>query len=477
MADLHLIAVDLGASGGRVILARLSRDGCKLTLDEAHRFEHRPIHVPDVADAGAWCWDVLELWEQVKRGLALAAQRAPRIDGIGIDSWGVDYALVDRRGRLVRPPVAYRDPRTDFTYPRVLQTLRRETIYARTGIQFMPLNTLYQLAADAADPDRPLDRTSALLMLPQLLAFWLTGAQVAEHTLASTTQMYDAVKRAWITEFTDAIGAPASILPDPVDCDRVIGTLRPAVAEELNLDVKTPVIAVGSHDTASAVVAAPLCQPTSAYLSSGTWSLLGLELDAPLRTPEALAANLTNEAGVAGTTRLLKNVTGLWLVQECRRVWNERGNELTYPQLADLAAAAAPSDKLIDPNDPAFTAPGDMPARIRAATGLRDEPGPIIRCILDSLAAGYADVLQQLGRAAQRAITSLHIVGGGGHNTLLNQLTADATRLPVTVGPLEATAIGNALVQAMALGALSDLTEARRVVAASFSVTAVDPRP
>ncbi|MCC6679686.1 MAG: rhamnulokinase [Phycisphaeraceae bacterium] len=480
MADsLNLAAVDLGASGGRVLLAQLH--GGKLELRQMHRFEHRPIYLPDDTAPGLWCWDVLGMWEQIKRGLALAGQQVPRLDGIGIDTWGVDYGLLDKSGRLVRPPVAYRDPRTDKTCPRVLEKLGRDAIYRRTGIQFMALNTLYQLAADAEDPLQPLQRTDKLLMMPQLLAYWLTGEKVGELTMASTSQIYDAVEGRWVSEFAEALGVPLSIFPDVIAPEKIIGTLRSAVAEELGLSPKVPVIATGSHDTASAVAATPLGDKESAYLSSGTWSLLGFELDAPLRSDAALEANFTNESGVAGTTRLLKNVTGLWLVQECRRVWAEAGQKYSYEQLAQWAEQAGPSPGRIDPNDSVFASPGDMPGRIaercrQAGIELPDSPGKMVRLVLDSLANSYARVLATLSRIANRPIHRLHIVGGGGHNQLLNQLTADATKLPVQVGPYEATATGNALVQAIALGALRDVSEARSVVAASFDLKSVEPR-
>jgi rhamnulokinase len=467
---LNLIAIDLGASGGRVTLARLCA-GC-LTLCEIYRFDHRPVHLPHVTPTGAYCWDAPALWGQVKRGIGLAAQATDHIHGIGIDAWGVDYALLDKSGQLVRPPIAYRDPRTEATFEPVIQQLGRQAIYDRTGIQFMPINTLYQLAADAVDPARPLTRAAVMLMIPQVLSYWLTGRQVAEHTMASTTQIYDSQTRQWAIEFADALGIPRNIFPEVVDAGTIIGPLLPAVADELHLPAATPVIAVGSHDTASAVAATPLANEESAYLSSGTWSLVGVELKSPMRTPAALAANLTNEAGIAGSTRLLKNVNGMWLIQECRRTWleagPEEGGQFTNEQLVQQAAAQPPGS-IIDPNHPSFAAPGDMPARIRVACEEANQPIPqnpaaIIRCIIDSLASSYARVLKTLAHATDRKITKLNIVGGGAHNQLLNRLTAEATGCEIIVGPHEATCIGNALVQAMALGAIKDLAEARKIV-------------
>jgi rhamnulokinase len=463
---LNLIAIDLGASGGRVFLARLWSG--RLTLCEVYRFVHRPEHLANVGDGGAYCWDVDSLWAQVKRGIALTAKEADQIHGIGIDAWGVDYALLDKSGQLVRPPIAYRDPRTSATFAPVIEQLGRQVIYDRTGIQFMPINTIYQLAADVADSTRPLERAAKMLMIPQLLCYWLAGQQVAEHTMASTTQIYDSQKREWALEFADALKVPRHIFPHVVDAGTIVGPLLPSVANEVGLPATTPVIAAASHDTASAVAATPLADEHSAYLSSGTWSLLGIELPTPLRTPAALAENLTNEAGIAGTTRLLKNVNGMWLIQECRRSWEERGARYTDQEL-EQQAAALPRGAIIDPNDPSFAAPGDMPARIQlACKGAGQEipqtPAAIVRCILDSLATSYARVLRILEEAAHLRIGKLNIVGGGAQNQLLNRLTAEATGCEIVIGPIEATAGGNALVQAMALGAVKDLAEARAIV-------------
>jgi rhamnulokinase len=474
----HFAAVDLGASSGRVM--RCSLVGERLTLEEVHRFENRAVFVPD-ADAGRWCWDTIGLWHHVKHGLREAGRRGA-IDAIGIDTWGVDYALLDEHGRLVASPIAYRDPRTDRTYPRVIEQLGKAAIYRHTGIQFMSLNTLYQLSADAQDPSRSLERAHVLLMMPQLLGYWLTGRQVAEHTLASTTQCYDSVTRSWCKELLEPLGVPMRLLPGAVEAGTKSGSLRPAIADELGLPADTPVVEVGTHDTASAVVAAPLQGPGSAYLSSGTWSLLGLELDAPLRTDAALAANFTNEAGVNGTTRFLKNIAGLWLIQECRRVWAEQGRLQSFAQIASLAEGyARPWSVLVNPNDTRFGAPGNMPARLIEAAAesgqtLADDPAAIGRCVFDSLALCYDATLRMAERLSKRSIDALHIVGGGGQNKLLNQITADAIGRPVIVGPVEGTVIGNAVVQAMALGAVKDLAHARQIVRHSFPPETCTPR-
>lgn len=475
---LSLAAVDLGASSGRVMLARFV-DG-RLSLEEAHRFENRAVHLPDATETGVWCWDSIALYDEIKRGLALAARNAGRLDAIGIDSWGVDYALFDAAGRLVRPPVAYRDPRTDPVYPRVIEKLGRERIYERTGIQFMPLNTIYQLAADAEDPGQPLERSDRLLMTPQMLGFWLTGEQHGEHTLASTTQLYDTAAGDWVREFARALDIPTGLLPETVSPGTSVGRLRPSLAQELGINSDAAVVAVGSHDTASAVVGAPLAGPASAYLSSGTWSLLGLELDEPCRTPEALAANLTNEAGVGGKTRCLRNIAGLWLLQECRRNWAQAGRAFSFAELVELAQAAPPFAAVVAPDHPRFSKPCDMPAELvdqcRAqGMDLSPEPGPVVRCVLESLALRYAQTLADIARISGRSVNQLNIVGGGSNNALLNRFTADAIAMPVEVGPGEATAIGNALVQAMALGEIADLDQAREVVRQSFPTQRIEP--
>ena len=353
-------------------------------------------------------------------------------------------------------------------------------IYERTGIQKLPFNTIYQLAADAEESPSPLERAEAALMIPQLLGYWLTGEKSSEHTLASTSGCYDTASRSWCEDLLAPLGVPAELLPPAVQPTDRIGTLRPAVAEDLGLPPDTPLIACPSHDTAAAVVGAPLSGPGSAYLSSGTWSLLGLELDEPVRTEAARDAGFTNEGGVAGTTRFLKNHAGLWLVQECRRAWAERGQNFGFAELAELAEAAGPSASTIDADDPRFAAPGDMPARIREAAAERgeplpDEPGSIVRCALEALATAYAGTLAKLTEVTGREIERLHLVGGGGNNRLLNQLTADACGVPVEVGPTEATVVGNALVQAMALGAVADLEEARRITRASFEIETLGP--
>lgn len=477
----HYLAIDLGASSGRVMDAAF--DGKTVTLREVHRFDNHVVRVHDGSEHGRLHWDYLRLFEAIKTGLRKAADEGIDVASIGIDTWGVDYALVGKSGRLIHLPTAYRDERNHAVYQLTRDKLGDERIYRETGIQFMPINTLYQLAVDAQDPDRPLERAQSLLMVPDLLGYWLTGEKANEHTFASTSQCYDAAACQWTTDLLSEIGVPGDIFGRIVQPgDRTpLGTVNKIVAQATHLPRSTRLSVVGSHDTASAVVAVPMTDPTtSAYISSGTWSLVGLELDAPVRTPEALAANFTNEAGIDGTTRFLKNCAGLWLIQECRRVWSEQGKAFSYAQLASMAGQSPGLVSLFDPDNPVFATPGDMPARIREACRTQGEPEPrdeaaLIRAILDSLALRYDELLRTASRLTGRTLKTLHVVGGGAANTLLNQISADATGLPVVAGPIEATALGNAAVQAIACGDLADLAQARAVIAASGDAQRYEP--
>lgn len=480
-ASKHYLAIDLGASSGRVMDAAFN--GSTITLEEVHRFENRIVHVHDGSEDGRYQWDFLRLWDEITTGLRIAGERRNDIASIGFDTWGVDYGLIGKSGRLIHQPTAYRDPAKHKLYPKVREQLTDQRIYERTGIQFMPINTLYQLAVDAQDPDKPLERAESLLMVPDLLGYWLTGEKANEHTFASTSQCYDASTCQWTTDLLSEIGVPGSIFERIVQpgAREPLGTLNKVSAEATRLPISTRVGVVGSHDTASAVVAVPMVDPTtSAYISSGTWSLVGLELDKPVRTPEALAANFTNEAGIDGTTRFLKNCAGLWLIQECRRVWSEQGRKYSYAELAMMAGEARGLVSLFDPDDPRFATPGDMPRRIREACRAAGEPEPkdeaaLIRAILDSLAMRYDQLLKTASRLTGQTLKTLHIVGGGSANTLLNQISADATGLTVVAGPIEATALGNAAVQAVGCGDLAGLAEARAVIAESCHAQRIEP--
>ena len=464
-------AVDVGASSGRVILAVVSegaRDGApRVALDMVHRFPNGVLD-DGVNSVGAKVlrWDVCGIFAEVQAGLAkvadLAASRGLRVESIGIDTWAVDYGLVDSVGRLKLPVHAYRDSRTEATVPVVHEKVPPEKLYEVTGLQFLPFTTVYQLAAEPT-----LDGLQALL-IPDLLAFWLTGARRTEETNASTTGLLDARTGTWSAELFEAVGLPEGLFPELIAPGEAYGTLLPTVAERTGLPADTPVVAVGSHDTASAVAAVPAAPGEDvAYISSGTWSLVGVELDEPVLTEESRAANFTNERGVDGTIRYLRNVGGLWLLSECQRHWAEEGLELSLERLLADASALPAGGPQVDADSDEFIAPGNMPARIAAAVerrggALPGDPAAVVRCILDSLAAAYARTLGQAQTLSGRRPRAVNVVGGGSQNELLCRLTAEATGLPVLAGPVEATALGNVLVQARAAGALSGGLEALR---------------
>ena len=458
----RVAAVDLGASSGRVMLGVVG--DAQLELSEVHRFWNGPVRLRDTLH-----WDVLHLYRSVLDGLRTAGS----VDGIGIDSWAVDYGLLDASGRLIGNPVHYRDSRTDGVMDRVLQTISTEELYDVTGLQQLPFNTIYQLVAEGF-----LGQAETLLMIPDLLGYWLTGETGAERTNASTTQLYDVRARSWSSELAERVGVPASVFPKLREPGDVVGTLLPDVVEETGLDLATPVIAVGSHDTASSVVAVPAADERFAYISSGTWSLVGLELESPVLSAEAREANFTNEGGVDGRIRFLKNVMGLWILQECQRIWG--ADDL--PALLRDAADASPFAVLIDPDAPEFLAPGNMPRRIEEhcrATG-QERPrsqAATVRCILESLALAYRRTLRLAQTIADRPVDVLHVIGGGSQNELLCQLTADACGLPVLAGPVEASALGNVLVQARALGEpLPDLSAMRALVRSTHQLRRYEPQ-
>jgi rhamnulokinase len=468
-----MAAVDLGAQSGRVALARF--DGERLRVERVHRFANDPV-----ALRGTLHWDVLGLYRDVLAGLRAAAD-GERVDSIGVDSWGVDFGLVDARGRLLGNPVHYRDARRAAAYEPALARVPARELYERTGIQLMPINTIFELAAMAAEGDPLLDAADTLLMIPDLFHYWLSGARVGEWTNATTTQCLDARTGAWAGDLLERLGVPAGLMPEVVAPGTSLGALAADAAAETGLGAPA-VIAVGTHDTASAVVAVPFRAAGSAYVSAGTWSLVGLELAAPLITDAAFAANLTNEGGFGGTFRLLRNVTGLWLLHECRRAWAAAGEDYGFDELVALAEGAPPLRSLVDPDEASFAAPGDMPARIRAfcaATGQPEPEGPAAttRCVLESIALRQAEAVDLLAAATGSAPPELHVVGGGARNSALCRWTASAAGLPVLAGPEEATLLGNLLVQAIALGELGSVAEAREVVRASFAPTVHDPEP
>jgi rhamnulokinase len=468
-----LAAVDLGAQSGRVAVGRF--DGERLGVTEVHRFANVPVRTRDTLN-----WDILRVYRDVLDGLRGAAREAGRVDSVAVDSWGVDFALIDSQGRLAQNPVHYRDVRRAKAMDGVLARIPARELYDRTGIQLMPINTVFELGAMAAEGDPALDAAATMLLVPDLLHYWFCGASTSEFTNATTTQCYDPHAGGWAMDLLERLDVPTRLLPDVVQPGTRLAPLSHAVAEETRLR-DAEVVAVATHDTGSAVAAVPFRQPGSIFISAGTWSLVGLEVKAPVITDAAFAANLTNEGGVGGTFRLLRNVTGLWLVHECRRIWAQEGREHSFDQLVALAKDAAPLRSLIDPNDAAFTDPGDMPARVRAFcahSGQPEpvEPGAVVRCILESLALKHAQTIDVLTAVTGASPREIHIVGGGARNELLCRWTADAAGLPVLAGPEEATLLGNLLVQAMALGEISSLDEGRAVVGASMVPTAYEPQ-
>ncbi len=471
----NFLAVDLGASSGRVMLGQW--DGERWALHELHRFPNGAVSV-----RGHLYWDVLRLWQEIKTGMReYALHHEAPLAGIGIDTWAVDFALLDSQGNLLGNPHHYRDPRTTGMAEWVESIVPPDRLFARTGIQRLPFNTLFQLASLAHSDAPSLALADTLLLMPDLFHFWMTGRRVAEYTNATTTNFLDAQSRHWATELLDEVGLPTAILPDVVPPGVVLGELLPEVRDEVGLRHPVPVIAVGTHDTASAVAAIPSLDERSVYISSGTWNLVGVELDEPILTEAAQRLNFTNEGGVAGTIRLLKNVTGLWLLQECQRHWQREGHSYSWPELVAEAEAAPPLRSLVDPDAPDFLAPPDMPAALRAFCQRSGQPEPtsvgeIVRCCLDSLALKQRGVIESLETLTGRTFDTIRVVGGGSQNALLCQLTADAAGRQVVAGPVEATALGNLLVQAVATGHLPDLAAGRAAVAASVPQTMYEPR-
>ena len=460
-----MLAADLGAESGRAVAGNF--DGERLTLEEVRRFPNKPLEA-----AGTLSWDVRRLYSDVLD----AIRAAGRIASVGIDTWGVDFGLLDRAGRLLGNPAHYRDRRTEGMVEEAFRAVPREEIYARTGIQFMPINTLYQLLAMVRSGDAQLKAADRLLTMPALVAYWLCGVKADEFTDATTTQCYDPLASGWATDLLNRLGIPYAIFGEVVKPGTELGFLNAEFAPG-----RVRLIAPGTHDTASAVAAAPFeAGSGAAYISSGTWSLVGLEVTRPVINEAALNANLTNEGGVGGTFRLLKNVMGLWLLQECRRTWAELNTNTPYEELLRLAGEAPAFGAVIDPDDERLLPPGDMPARIAVLASengmtLDSEPGVVARCILESLALKYRSTIELLEHVTGSSIQTVHIVGGGSHNRLLCQMTADACGRPVVAGPAEASAIGNLMVQAIALGLVASLAQARQVVKRSIAVEVYEP--
>jgi rhamnulokinase len=465
---VHL-GIDLGASSGRVFLGQ--RSGNTLNLSEVHRFPNEPL------DNGHSChWDVARLWAEVRSALARA--EGPRIESVGVDAWGVDYALLGERGELLQNPYHYRDPRNVSAMSEVLALVPKEEIYRQTGIQFMPINTLNQLFAAERDTPELLAAAHRLIMIPDLFHYWLTGNAVCEYTAASTTQFANPVSRNWARELLRMLNLPDQLPAEIVEPGTIVGHVMPEVAPGAVSGV--PVIAPASHDTASAVAAVE-ARGSAAFLSSGTWSLIGTELDSPLLTADALRMNFTNEGGVCGTTRVLKNVMGLWMLQSCRRQWAARGQHFSYGELVAAARQQPAFGSLVDPDDSSFLNPGDMLAAIDEFCARTDQlppasPPAYVRLILESLALKYRLVIRDLEALIGRQIKLIRVIGGGSNNQLLNQFTADASGKRTVAGPAEAAVLGNIGVQMISTGAVASLKEMRAMIDRSFPPGIFDPQ-
>ena len=472
MKTRNVAAVDLGAESGRVILARFN--GSSLELEEVHRFPNRPVMLH-----GHRFWNMLGLWDEILAGLCKARKLVGTLDSIGVDTWGVDYGLVDAGGFLLGQPFQYRDHRTDGVMEQVFAHVPRDVLYRRTGIQFMPINTLFQLYAHERMQPGALAHAHRLLLIPDLLHNWLCGSFSSEYTNATTTQCWDPVARTWARDLLTQLDIPTSMLPPVVQAGTALGEVLPVWRDDLGL---SQVVAPATHDTGSAIAAIPAQQSDGwGYISSGTWSLVGVELAQPVMTQQSLDANFTNEGGVFGMTRYLKNVMGLWLLQECQRRWNRDGHVIDYDALLAGVDALPAFTALLDPDDPRFLAPPDMPEAINAyllehGQAPLTAPVAFARCIMESLVLRYRQVFQQISQLTSVMINRVHIVGGGARNVRLNQWLADALAVPVMAGPFEATARGNALMQLVGLGELSNLEEVRIIAQKNTPMQVYTPR-
>ncbi len=466
------VAVDLGASSGRVLLGNF--DGERFSVQELHRFSNTPVTVQ-----GSLYWNVLALWQDICQGLSQVKASSTPVLSIGVDTWGVDFALLDKAGRLLANPRHYRDPRTRGIIDRLGKQMPHADIYARTGIQFLELNTLPQLYSMVEQQDPLLEAASQALMMPDLFHYWLSGTAACEYSNASTTQLLDANSRHWDLGLMQAFSIP-KLFPDLVEPGTILGSLQAEVCEQTGLPATVKVIAPATHDTGSAVAAVPYLDATSAYLSSGTWSLLGVEVGSPIINDSMLRLNYSNEGGVAGSIRLLKNVAGMWLLEESRRQWQREGQHHDWPELLQQAEAASAHQSFINPDAAVFTSPGDLPSAIRnycqaSAQAIPQTVGDIVRCILESLALKYRQTLEGLEHILGHKLSVLRIVGGGSQNHLLNQFTANACGKAVLAGPVEATALGNIMVQALALGELGSIAEGREAIARSVQLHSYEP--
>jgi rhamnulokinase len=477
MKNVDFVAVDLGAASGRVICASWG-DGTGFVLHEIHRFPNTPIMINSHLH-----WDFEQLWQEIMVGLQrYAAQTQNPLISLGVDTWGVDFGLLDATGQLLGPPYSYRDLRTEHTLTEMSRMAEQTWIFNQTGIQFMRINTLNQLWAMVRDHDPHLQRAETLLLMPDLFHYRLTGVKATEYSNATTTQCFDPRRNTWAHELLGKFGIPTRIFPSIVAPGTTLGPLLPAVASASGLPATTLVVAPATHDTGSAVAAIPGLDAHSAYISSGTWSLVGVELPAPLINADTLRLNFTNEGGVAGTTRLLRNVMGLWLVQECQRCWNNAGQSYRWDELQRAAEQAPALQSLIDPDAPELLSPSDMPTTIQRLCQQKGQPQPehvgaIVRCCFESLAFRYRWVIEALEIITGRRISTIRVVGGGSQNALLCQLTANLCERTVVAGPAEATALGNVLVQAISAGFMPDIATGREIIASTITQTTYLPQP
>jgi len=468
------IAVDLGAESGRVMLATIEAGG--LSLEEVSRFGNGPTEINS-----SLRWDFQKLFSNIKEAIAKAVKQADgEISGIGVDSWGVDFGLLDENGELIEDPYHYRDSRTNGMMEKAFELLGKRSIYENTGLQFMQLNTIYQLLAMKLADSQVLKKAKKLIFMADLVTYFLSGNAVAEYSLASTSQLMDMKTGLWSKEIFDKLALPMDIMPDVVKPGTVVGVLKPQLCSAFGCG-PIDIIAVGSHDTACAVVAVPAQERNWAYLSSGTWSLLGIETPKAIINDKSFKYPFTNEGGAEDTIRFLKNIMGLWLLQECRRQWQRDGVELSYDEITALAEKAEPFFAIIDPDYNDFLAPGDMPARIneylkKTGQPTTDDKGQIARVILESLAIKYRSVIEAIEDITGQGIDVLHIIGGGIQNKMLCRFAADSTGKKVIAGPIEATAIGNVMIQAIAKGQIQSLADARKIVANSIETTTYLPQ-
>ena len=472
MKNHTFLAIDLGATSGRSVLLTLA-DG-KIEMQELSRFPNQILEIQ-----GKYYWNVYSIFQSVKEALVLCAEKNIPVESVGVDTWGVDFGYIAADGTLLGLPRAYRDPYTSGMSEEYFKLVSREEVYKLTGIQIMDFNSLFQLFAAGREQFAPLKCADRILFMPDLISYLLTGEMVCEYTDASTSQILNPVTRKFESALLAAAGVLPSLLSDPVMSGTQVGILTESISLETGVG-KLPVIAVAGHDTASAIAAVPADNPHFAYLSSGTWSLMGIEVEQPIINEETYRMNFTNEGGIEGTTRFLKNITGMWLLEQCRKEWEHHGNTYTYPQLVEMAQLAVPFVSLVNPDDALFANPKSMTKAIASYCEQTRQPIPqthaqFIRCIFESLALRYKEVLEMLRNVAPFPISKLHVIGGGSRNRLLNQFTANAIGILVIAGPSEATAIGNGLVQAKAAGLVADRWEMRKIIAASVNLETFTP--